>query len=100
MALANDRIIWTWFEGEWREGNVPILGSADHATWLGTLVFDGARYFEGVSPDLEPHCARVTASAKAMGMRAPMTTEEILALAKEGIAKFDEIGRASCRERV
>lgn len=90
MALANDRKIWTWFEGEWHEGNLPILGSADHATWLGTLVFDGARAFEGVSPDLEPHCARVSASAEAMGMRSPMTTEEILVLAKEGIAKFDD----------
>ena len=90
MALANDRKIWTWFEGEWHEGNLPILGSADHATWLGTLVFDGARAFEGVAPDLEPHCARITASAEAMGMRAPMTTEEILKLAKEGIAKFDD----------
>lgn len=90
MALANDRKIWTWFEGEWHEGNLPILGAADHATWLGTLVFDGARAFEGVAPDLEPHCARITESAKAMGMRSPMTTEEILVLAKEGIAKFDD----------
>ena len=90
MALSNDRKIWTWFEGEWHEGNLPILGSADHATWLGTLVFDGARLFEGVFPDLDLHCARVLDSAKALGMRPTTTAEEILALAKEGIGKFDD----------
>ena len=40
-----DREMWTWFEGEWREGNTPILGAADHGTWLGSMVFDGARAF-------------------------------------------------------
>ena len=29
----------------------------DHATWLGGGIFDGARAFEGVTPDLD-HCAR------------------------------------------
>ena len=44
---------WTWFEGEWHEGNPPIMGPRTHAFWLGSSVFDGARAFEGVTPDLD-----------------------------------------------
>ena len=43
---------WTFFENDWHEGNVPIFGPRTHAGWLGSLVFDGARAFEGVTPDL------------------------------------------------
>ncbi|MGB0504930.1 MAG: branched-chain amino acid aminotransferase [Pikeienuella sp.] len=80
--------IWTWFEGEWREGNTPILGAADHGTWLGSLVFDGARAFDGMTPDLSLHCARVNESARAMGLNPLMTDEEITGLALEGVKKF------------
>ena len=34
---------WTFFEGEWHEGNVPLWGVRTHAIWLGSSVFDGAR---------------------------------------------------------
>jgi len=40
---------WTFFEGDWHEGNVPIMGPRTHAAWLGSVVFDGARAFEGVA---------------------------------------------------
>jgi hypothetical protein len=33
---------WTYYDGRWQEGDVRILGAASHATWLGSLVFDGA----------------------------------------------------------
>lgn len=89
MGMAPNRKIWTWFEGEWQEGNVPILGSADHGTWLGTMVFDGARYFEGVAPDLDRHCERVVHSCIALGMNPAMETGKILELAQEGITRFD-----------
>ena len=88
MAMLKNRQIWTWFEGEWQEGNVPIMGSADHGTWLGTLVFDGARWFDGVAPDLDKHCARMNHSAHALGLKSPMPTAEILALAEEGCKMF------------
>ncbi len=42
----------TFFEDDWHEGNVPIMGVRTHAAWLCTSVFDGARAFEGVAPDL------------------------------------------------
>ena len=88
MAMLSNRQIWTWFEGEWHEGNFPIMGSADHGTWLGTMVFDGARYFNGVMPDLDLHCERVNASTRAMGMKVCMETEKIIELAQEGVKKF------------
>ncbi len=80
--------IWTWFNHDWHEGNLPILGVADHATWLGSMVFDGARAFEGVAPDLDLHCARCVDSAERMGLVPPVTAEELTAISREGIAKF------------
>ncbi|MEL6599219.1 MAG: branched-chain amino acid aminotransferase [Pseudomonadota bacterium] len=81
--------IETWYEGAWHAGNLPILGAADHGTWLGTLVFDGARTFEGVTPDLDLHCIRLIRSANAMGLAPQETAEEVEAIAREGIARFD-----------
>ena len=49
-----------------------ILGPRSHAMWLGTSVFDGARWFEGVAPDLDLHAARVNASAIALGLKPTM----------------------------
>src|SRR5215471_6488982 len=34
---------WTFFDGDWHEGNVAIMGARTHAAWLGSMVFDGAR---------------------------------------------------------
>lgn len=79
---------WTWIDGDWHEGNVPILGPRTHAAWLGSSVFDGARSFEGVMPDLDAHCERVNASAGALGMKATMSVQDIAALTREGAAKF------------
>lgn len=69
--------IMTWFNGEWREGNTMIMGAADHATWLGSLVFDGARYFDGVMPDLDLHSKRIIRSAKSMGYDAPVVAVQL-----------------------
>ena len=80
--------IWTWFNNDWHEGNFPLLGVADHATWLGSMVFDGARAFEGVAPDLDLHCARCVESAERMGLIPPVSAEELLAISREGIGKF------------
>jgi branched-chain amino acid aminotransferase len=79
----------TFFENDWHEGNVPIMGPRTHAAWLCTSVFDGARAFEGVAPDLELHCARVNESAKVMCLRPLVPTETWVALAKEGFKRFE-----------
>ena len=86
MGLGG-RII-TWFNGEWHEGNTPVMGAADHASWLGTSVFDGARQFEGVRPDLILNCQRIIDSAQVMGMISPISRDEIFAICEEGCAKF------------
>ncbi|MFZ0640152.1 MAG: branched-chain amino acid aminotransferase [Candidatus Acidiferrales bacterium] len=81
---------WTFFEGQWREGNVPIMGPRTHAAWLCSVVFDGARAFEGVTPDLELHCARVNDSAAKLFLKPIVSTETWVKLAREGIARFDK----------
>ncbi|MEM9148626.1 MAG: branched-chain amino acid aminotransferase [Pseudomonadota bacterium] len=86
--MQNAAKIMTWVEGRWHIGNVPILGAADHATWLGSLVFDGARAFEGVTPDLDLHCARANQSARRMGLASPLSDGELTDVALEGIAAF------------
>ncbi len=81
---------WTFFEDQWHEGNVGIMGPRTHAAWLCSVVFDGARAFEGVTPDLDLHCARVNDSALKLFLKPTVSTEAWIKLAKEGIAKFDK----------
>ncbi len=81
---------WTFYEGDWHEGNLPIMGVRDHAAWLCSSVFDGARTFEGVSPDLDLHCARVNASAETMHLKPVVTAETWLGLTQDGIKRFDK----------
>ena len=77
-----------YFNGQWAEGEVPLMTSATNAAWLANAVFDGARAFEGVAPDLDLHCQRVIRSAEGLMMKPTLTGEQVLALAREGIAKF------------
>ena len=79
---------WTWIDGTWHEGNPPIMGPRTHASWLGSSVCDGARFFEGVMPDIDLHCKRVNDSAVALGMKPTMKVGEMVELTKEGCAKF------------
>ena len=65
------------------------MGPRTHAAWLGSTVFDGARAFEGVAPDLDRHCARVNQSAVNFKLKPVVDTETWLGLAREGIARFD-----------
>jgi branched-chain amino acid aminotransferase len=87
MAMGGN--ILTWYAGEWRRGNTPIMGAADHGAWQGTLVFDGARAFDGMMPDLDLHCVRVVRSAITMGMNPVMEGPAIEALVREGVAKMN-----------
>ncbi|WP_425037674.1 branched-chain amino acid aminotransferase [Primorskyibacter sp. S187A] len=91
MATGTD--IRTYFEGRWHEGDVPIMRAADHGSWLGTTVFDGARMVNGMVPDLHAHCARVNASAEALMITPTVSTEEMVAIVHEGLKAYD-IGTA------
>ncbi|HSP50172.1 MAG TPA: branched-chain amino acid aminotransferase [Pseudolabrys sp.] len=79
---------WSFYEGDWHEGNIPIMGVRSHAAWLCSSVFDGARTFEGVSPDLDLHCARVNDSAATMHLKPTVSAETWLGLTQDGIKRF------------
>ena len=86
--MATGTTIRTWFQGRWHDGDVAIMRAADHGAWLGTTVFDGARYFDGVAPDLDRHCARINRSAEALMITPTVGTEEMVAIAREGLAAW------------
>ena len=86
--MATGKNIRTWFEGSWHDGDVPIMRAADHGSWLGTTVFDGARWFEGVAPDLDRHCARVNRSAEALMITPTVAVDEMVAIVHEGLARY------------
>jgi branched-chain amino acid aminotransferase len=79
---------WTFLDDDWHEGNVAIMGTRSHAALFSSSVFDGARTFEGVTPDLDLHCARVNQSAKAMHLQPMVTAETWAGLTRDGIKKF------------
>ena len=79
---------WTFFKGEWHQGNPPIMGPMTHGFWLASTVFDGARAFEGVAPDLDLHCERLNNSALSMGLKPLHAAGELLEISADGIAKF------------
>jgi branched-chain amino acid aminotransferase len=78
----------TWIDGDWIEGNPPLLGPMTHATWMASVVFDGARAMKRRAPDLDLHCARVIRSAHIMGLHPSVSAGEIERLAWEGIERF------------
>ena len=57
--MASGENIKTYFNGVWHDGDKYILRAADHGTWLGSSVFDGARFFEGAPPDLLLHLSLI-----------------------------------------
>lgn len=86
MAVGTN--IRTYFEGKWHSGDTPIMSAGDHGAWLGSSVFDGARYFDGLAPDLEAHCARVNRSAEALMVTPTHSTEQIVEIVREGLETY------------
>lgn len=88
--MATGTNIWTYFEGAWHAGDVPIMRAADHGSWLGTTVFDGARFVNGLTPDLDLHCARVNASASALMITPTVSTEDMIAITLAGLKNYPQ----------
>ncbi len=86
--MASMSETWTWLDGKWHEGNVLVAGPRTHAFWMASSVFDGARAFEGVMPDLDRHAERLNKSARSMMMKPTQTIESIVGLAREGLKRF------------
>ena len=86
--MAIGRSARTYSDGVWHDGDVPVIRAADHGAWLGSTVFDGARFFEGVSPDLVAHCERVNRSAQALMLTPTVSTGDMVEIVREGLAAF------------
>jgi branched-chain amino acid aminotransferase len=79
-----------WYDGQWHEEQPRILGPMDHAFWMASVVFDGARSFSRMAPDLDRHCERVVRSARSLLLEPTHSAREIEALAREGVRRFAE----------
>jgi len=88
--MATGKNIRTYFQGTWHDGDVPIMRAADHGAWLGTTVFDGARYFDGLAPDLLAHCQRVNRSAAALMITPTVSAEDMVAMVWEGLGGYSK----------
>ncbi len=77
-----------YLDGKWYDEDPKFLGAMNHVTWFGSSVFDGARSFDGLAPDLDPHCNRLINSAKTLGMIPDRTGEEVAELCRQGIRKL------------
>jgi branched-chain amino acid aminotransferase len=64
------------------------MRAADHGSWLGTTVFDGARFVNGLAPDLDLHCARVNRSAEALMITPTVSTDDMIAITREGLKAY------------
>lgn len=88
--MAISKHIRTYFEGVWHDGDAPIMRAADHGSWLGTTVFDGARAVNGLTPDLDAHCARVNRSAEALMITPTVSVEAMVEFVHEGLSGFSK----------
>lgn len=86
--MAFGKIIRTYFDGRWHDGDLPVMRAADHGSWQGSSVFDGARWFDGVAPDLDRHCARVNRSAEAMMITPSVAPDAMQAIILDGLKGF------------
>jgi len=86
--MPTGKNIRTYFDGQWHDGDIPVMKAADHGMWLGSNVFDGARYAHGLTPDLDKHCARVNASAAALMVTPTVGVEEMVEIVREGLRAY------------
>src|SRR5258708_6388569 len=77
-----------WHNNNWHEQEHKLLGLRDNSFWMGNTVFDGARAFEGVTPDLDAHCARAIRSAEAMHLKPKVSASQLTEICREGVAQF------------
>lgn len=86
--MATGTNIRTYFNGAWHEGDLAVIRAADHGAWLGTTVFDGARYVDGIAPDLDRHCARVNASASALMITPTVDPKDMVEIIRGGLGLY------------
>ena len=80
--------IRTYHQGRWHDGDISVMKAADHGMWLGSNVFDGARFANGLTPDLDLHCARANRSAEALMVTPTVTTQDMVEIIREGLSTY------------
>jgi len=78
-----------WHGDGWTTEHRPLLGLSDNSFWMGNSVFDGARAYEGVTPDLDLHCQRLLRSATHMLLKPNIDAAMLTAVCREGVARFE-----------
>ncbi|HEX3208978.1 MAG TPA: branched-chain amino acid aminotransferase [Geminicoccaceae bacterium] len=80
-----------WHGGRWYQDQQPkLLGPMDHAMWMASLAFDGARAFDGLAPDLDRHCARLIDSTRKMLLEPTMDAEAVEDLCRQAIGRLPQ----------
>ncbi|MBT5192300.1 MAG: branched-chain amino acid aminotransferase [Rhodospirillaceae bacterium] len=79
-------------DGKWLDQQPMLIGPMNHAFWMSSVVFDGARAMGGLVPDVEEHCARLITSAENMLLVPNMEAGEIAELCLDGVRKLSKDG--------
>lgn len=77
-----------YYDGRWLTEEPKVTGPMNQAFWLSSVVFDGARAFNGWAPDLDRHSQRLIRSAEAMLLKSPLSAAEVTRLSIEAVRKF------------
>ena len=68
---------------------MPVIGATSHAIWLGSIVFDGARAFENVTPGSRPTLpARGQFRTQPAPEITPQRAEDIMEIGLDGVRRF------------
>ena len=75
-------------DGKWHDQQPMLIGPMNHAFWMASVVFDGARSMGGLVPDVEDHCARLCTSAENMLLAPKIKAGEIAELCRVGVRQL------------
>lgn len=81
-----------YYDGQWLDESPRLTGPMDHAFWMATMVFDGARAIRGFVPDIEQHCQRLSNSARTMMLEPTMKADEVAELCREAVRRLPREG--------
>jgi branched-chain amino acid aminotransferase len=88
-AVEVDMAAIFWHDGTWYENEQPrLLGPLDHAMWMASVAFDGARSIDGLVPDLDRHCARLIDSTRKMLLEPTLGADQVEALCREAVRRL------------
>ncbi len=77
-----------WYDGKWTDEQPRLTGPMDHAFWMASVVFDGARAIRGQVPDILGHCERLNNSGRTMLLKPTMAPQEVVDLCIAGVRRL------------